>query len=47
MGRGIDRLVSDHGAGRVIVEKIVAFPIPRRPDGSENEAAPAIRTDVV
>jgi len=46
MSRRINRPVFDFGACRVLAKKIVAFPVLRRSDGSGNEAATAVWTDV-
>ena len=42
----INRPVSDRSTRRVLAEKVVAFPVFRRPDRSGNKTAAAIRTDV-
>jgi hypothetical protein len=46
MNRGIDRSVPDFGACRVLAKEVVAFPVPRRPNGSWNKSATAVRTHV-
>lgn len=47
MGYRINRPISDRGTRRVRAEKVVAFPILRRPDWPRNKAAAAIWTDVI
>ena len=44
---GINGPVLDFGARRIFLKKIVALPVPRRPDWSGNKATTAVRADVV
>jgi hypothetical protein len=46
MSRDINRLVFDCCARRVLAKKVVTLPVVRRPDGSRNEAAATVWTDV-
>lgn len=39
-------LVNHFGAGWIVAQKVVAFPVPRRPDGPRNKTPPAVWTDV-
>src|SRR5258706_559652 len=46
MRQRIDRPVPHLGAGRILAEEVVAFPVLRRPDGPRNESAATVRTHV-
>lgn len=47
MGRGINRPVCDGYASRVLAQKIIPFPVLRRPDGSGHEAAATVGANIV
>ena len=47
MSPGIDRPVLNLGARGVFAEEVVTLPVFRWPDGSRDEPAAAVRTDVV
>src|SRR5712675_1354097 len=47
VGRRIDRSVLDLGTRWIFAKEVVAFPIPRRSDGSRNKTTTTIRTDVI
>lgn len=47
MSRDIDRPVFYSCARRVLAKKVVTLPVPRLPDGSGNEAATTVWTDIV
>jgi hypothetical protein len=47
MGNRINRYVLYRRARRVFAEKVVAFPISRRPDRPRNKSAATIGTDIV
>jgi hypothetical protein len=46
MNRDINRSVSDRDTGRVLAKKIVILPVLRRSDGSLNEAATTVWTNI-
>lgn len=46
MGLDIHWPVPDLGAGQVLAQVVVAFPVSGGPDGAWGEAAAAVRTDV-
>ena len=46
MSRGIDRLMPDPGARRVMTEEVVALPVLQGPDGPLSESTAAVRADV-
>jgi hypothetical protein len=47
MGCGINRPVLDLGVCGIFAEEVTALPVPRRPDGSRDEPAAAIRANVI